>query len=165
MLPQQANSQTPWMMTEGGKDAIFKLLNRAALPGVGDELQLVDLPGPLFSTPAVWTDGSSNAWIFMGFSDVVQAYRLQTNGSGVSMLVGIWHTSPGQTGGEGTSPVVANGIVFVAFDGGDRRARRTRTATSCGTARTEPEVDRPACTGRARSSRTAGSTAPIRTET
>lgn len=117
MLPQQPSSQTPWMMTEGGKDAVLKLLNRAALPGVGNELQLVDLPGPLFSTPAVWTDGSSNAWLFMGFSDVVQAYRLQTNGSGVSSLVGIWHTSPGQTGGEGTSPVVANGIIFVAFDG------------------------------------------------
>jgi outer membrane protein assembly factor BamB len=116
ILPQQPNSQTPWMMTEGGKDAVLKLLNRAALPGVGNELQLLDLPGALFSTPAVWSDASSNTWLFMGFSDVVQAYRLETNGSGQSQLVGIWHASPAQTGGEGTSPVVANGIVFVAFD-------------------------------------------------
>jgi outer membrane protein assembly factor BamB len=117
MLPDQPSSQTPWMLAQGGKDAILKLVNRAALPGVGNELQLIDLPAGLFSTPAVWTDSSSNAWLFLGFSDVVQAYKLETNGSGLSQLVGIWNSSPGNTQGEGTSPVVANGIVFVAFDG------------------------------------------------
>ena len=117
MLPTQAASQTPWMLVQGGKDAVLKLINRAAMPGLGNELQLIDLPSGLFSTPAVWTDASNNAWIFMGFSDVVVAYRLQTNSSGVSQLVGIWQNSAGSTGGEGTSPVVANGIVFVAFDG------------------------------------------------
>jgi PQQ-like domain len=115
MLPAQASSQTPWMLTEGGKDGVLKLINRAAMPGVGGELQLIDMPGGLFSAPAVWTDGSNNAWIFLGFSYVVEAFRLQTY-SGVSKLVGVWQSSPGQTGGEGTSPVVANGIVFVAFD-------------------------------------------------
>jgi outer membrane protein assembly factor BamB len=117
ILPDQPKSQTPWMMVQGGKDAILKLLNRAALPGVGGELQLVDLPAGLFSTPAVWTDASSNAWIFMGFSNGVEAYRLETNSSGASELVEIWQSTAGSTGGEGTSPVVANGIVFVAFDG------------------------------------------------
>jgi outer membrane protein assembly factor BamB len=117
MLPTQTASQTPWMLVQGGKDAVLKLINRAALPGVGNELQLIDLPSGLFSTPAVWTDPSNNAWIFMGFPDVVEAYQLQTNSSGVSQLVGIWQSSPASTGGEGTSPVVANGIVFVAFDG------------------------------------------------
>jgi outer membrane protein assembly factor BamB len=115
MLPQQPSSQTPWMLVQGGKDAILKLVNRAALPGVGNELQLIDLPGGLFSTPAVWTDASSNAWIFLGFSNVVEDYRLQTK-SGVSKLALIWQSSVGSTGGEGTSPVVADGIVFVAFD-------------------------------------------------
>jgi len=118
ILPDQANSQTPWMLVQGGKDAVLKLLNRAALgsPQVGGELQLIDLPAGLFSTPAVWTDASNNAWIFLGFSNVVQAYKLETNGSGISQLVGIWQSSAGSTGGEGTSPAVANGIVFVAFD-------------------------------------------------
>lgn len=115
MLPAQGSSQTPWMMVEGGKDAVLKLVNRAAMPGVGGELQLIDLPGGLFSTPAVWTDGSNNAWIFMGFSYVVEAFRLQTY-SGASKLVGVWQANAGETSGEGTSPVVANGIVFVAFD-------------------------------------------------
>jgi outer membrane protein assembly factor BamB len=117
MLPAQSSSQTPLMLVQGGKDAVLKLLNRAALPGVGNELQLVDLPAGLFSSPAIWTDASSNAWVLMGFSYVVEAYRLQTNGSGVSQLVSVWQSTPGQTNGEGTTPVVANGIVFVAFDG------------------------------------------------
>jgi len=116
MLPEQASSQTPWMLVQGGKDAILKLVNRAALPGVGGELQLIDLPGGLFSTPAVWTDASNNAWIFLGFSNVVESYRLQTNGKGASSLKLMWQSSAGSTGGEGTSPVVADGIVFVAFD-------------------------------------------------
>jgi outer membrane protein assembly factor BamB len=117
ILPSQTSSQTPLMLVQGGKDAILKLLNRAALPGIGGELQVLDLPNGLFSTPAVWADASSSAWIFLGFNDVVQAFRLETNGSGMSQLVGIWQSSAGSTSGEGTSPVVANGIVFVAFDG------------------------------------------------
>jgi outer membrane protein assembly factor BamB len=116
MLPQQPSSQTPWMLVQGGKDAVLKLVNRAALPGVGNELQLINLPGGLFSTPAVWAGASNNAWIFLGFSSVVEAYELQTNGKGVSSLKLMWQSSAGSTGGEGTSPAVANGIVFVAFD-------------------------------------------------
>jgi outer membrane protein assembly factor BamB len=117
MLPPQTASQTPLMLVEGGKDAVLKLVNRQALPGVGNELQLIDLPQALFSTPAVWTDVSNHAWIFAGFSYVIAAYRLKTNSSGQSQLVEIWNASPGQTGGEGTSPVVAGGMVFVAYDG------------------------------------------------
>jgi outer membrane protein assembly factor BamB len=117
LLPVQSMSQTPLMMVQGGKDAKLKLLDRSPLPGLGGELQEIDLPNGLFSTPAVWSDASNNAWVFMGFTDVVQGFRLQTNGSGVSQLVGIWQSNAGSTSGEGTSPVVANGIVFVAFDG------------------------------------------------
>ncbi|MGC1379562.1 MAG: PQQ-binding-like beta-propeller repeat protein [Candidatus Baltobacteraceae bacterium] len=116
MLPEQASSQTPWMLVQGGKDAVLKLVNRAELPGVANELQLIDLPGELFSTPAVWTTNAGQAWIFLGFPGVVQAYRLETK-AGQSRLVGIWNSSPGQTGKEGTTPVVANGMVFIAYDG------------------------------------------------
>lgn len=116
MLPEQPNSQTPWMLVQGGKDAVLKLLNRAALPGVGNELQTIDLPQGLFSNPAVWIDSSNNPWIFLGFSSEVDAYGLHTNGSGISTLVKKWSSSPGATYGEGTSPAVADGIVFIAFD-------------------------------------------------
>lgn len=117
MLPSQSHSQTPWMLVQGGKDAVLKLVNRAALPGVGNELQLINLPDGLFSTPAVWTDSSNSAWIFMGFPSVVQGYRLHTTAQGISKLALMWQSNAGQTGGEGTSPAVADGIVFVAFDG------------------------------------------------
>jgi outer membrane protein assembly factor BamB len=117
MLPDQGMSQTPWMLVQAGKDAVLKLVNRAAMPGVGNELQLIDLPGALFSSPAVWTDNSGAAWVFLGFPEVVQAYRLETNASGASQLVDIWNASPGSTQKEGTTPVVANGILFIAYDG------------------------------------------------
>lgn len=117
LLPLQSQSQTPLMLVQGGKDAVLKLLDRAALPGVGNELQLLDLPQGLFSAPAVASDASGNAWVFLGFSYVVIGYKLKTNGSGQSQLVQIWQSSPAQTNGEGTSPVVANGMVFVAYDG------------------------------------------------
>jgi outer membrane protein assembly factor BamB len=116
MLPEQGSSQTPWMLVQGGKDRVLKLVNRAALPGVGNELQLISLPKELFSTPAVWTTNSGQAWIFLGFPNVVQAYRLETT-SGQSRLVGIWASSPGQSAKAGSTPVVANGMVFIAYDG------------------------------------------------
>lgn len=117
LLPAQASSTTPYMLVEGGKDAILKLLNRAALPGVGGELQEINLPGGLFSAPAIWTDPGGNVWVYLGFSNVVVAYRLQTNGSGVSQLTGVWQMDVGSSYGEGSSPVVADGMVFSAFDG------------------------------------------------
>ncbi|HEY6485394.1 MAG TPA: PQQ-binding-like beta-propeller repeat protein [Candidatus Cybelea sp.] len=116
LLPRQPSSTTPLMLAQGGKDAVLRLVDRASLPGVGGELQMINLPSALFSTPAVWTDASNSAWIFMGFPSVVQAYRLETSASGVSQLVGIWQNAAGSTV-LGTSPVVANGIVFVAFNG------------------------------------------------
>jgi outer membrane protein assembly factor BamB len=115
LLPRRPLSSTPLMLVQGGKDQILRLVNRNPLPGVAGELQEISLSWPLFSTPAVWTDSTNRVWIFMGFPQAVAAYRLATRG-GNSRLVGIWQSSAGQTGGEGTSPVVSNGIVFVAFD-------------------------------------------------
>lgn len=116
LLPRQAGSKTPLLLAQGGKDAIFRLVNRAHLPGVAGELQELNLQGPLFSTPAVWTDSSNRAWIFIGLSQELDAYRVETSG-GKTHLVAAWQSQAGQTQGEGTSPVVSNGIVFAAFDG------------------------------------------------
>jgi outer membrane protein assembly factor BamB len=115
-LPRQPASHTPFMMAQGGKDQILRLVDRAPLPGVAHELQRIHLPSLVYSTPAVWTDGSKHAWVFVVLPSVVDAFRLETDGNGRSRLVGIWEAHPGQTGGEGTSPVVANGMVFVAYD-------------------------------------------------
>jgi outer membrane protein assembly factor BamB len=117
LLPRQPASRTPLMLVQGGKDQVLKLVNRAPLPGVAGELQTLDLAGRLFSTPAVWTDPSDRVWIFMGFSQEIDAYRLATDARGSSRLVPMWRANAGQTAGEGTSPVVSNGIVFDALDG------------------------------------------------
>jgi hypothetical protein len=116
ILPRQSSSDTPLMLVRGGKDAVLKLINRAGLPGVGGDLQLIDLPARLFSTPAVWTDPANNAWIFIGYPSAIEAHRLETNASVVSQLVGVWQNAAGLTV-LGTSPVVAKGIVFVALNG------------------------------------------------
>jgi len=116
MLPRQNGSSTPLLLVQGGKDSIFRLVNRASLPGVGGELQELNLPGALFSAPAVWTDAQKRDWIYLGFSNIVLAYRVVTQG-GKTQLVLAWQKQPGSTSGEGTSPVVSNGMVFVAFDG------------------------------------------------
>jgi outer membrane protein assembly factor BamB len=117
LLPRQPASRTPLMLVQGGKDEVLSLVNRAPLPGVGGELQKVTLVGRLFSTPAVWTDSAKRAWVFLGMSDEVDAFRLATDASGASRLVRVWRAPAGHTERQGTSPVVSNGFVFDAFDG------------------------------------------------
>lgn len=115
VLPRQPRSRTPLMIAQGGKDAILRLVNRAPLPGIAHEIQEISLPSGLFSTPAVWTEGD-RTWLFIGFPQAVDAYVLVTDAAGDSRLRGVWRSRAGSTGGEGTSPVVSNGVVFVAFD-------------------------------------------------
>ncbi len=115
MIPRQNGSATPLTLVEGGKDGTLRLVDRAHLPGVGGELQRLTIAGALFSTPAVWTDPTGHAWVFLGLSGEVDGYRVVTAG-GKTHLVGAWRSTAGSTYGEGTSPVVANGMVFVAMD-------------------------------------------------
>ncbi|HTU69362.1 MAG TPA: PQQ-binding-like beta-propeller repeat protein [Candidatus Baltobacteraceae bacterium] len=116
LLPVQSTSTTPLMLVQGGKDSTLRLLNRSPLPGVGGELQEIDLPDRLYATPAVWTNPAGVTYIFFGLPNQIDAYELETNGAGASSLVEAWSASDGSTSGEGTSPVVSNGIVFVAMD-------------------------------------------------
>jgi outer membrane protein assembly factor BamB len=115
MLPRQSASRTPLVLAQGGKDAILRLVDRAHLPGVGHELQEITLSDGLFSTPAMWVDGAGRAWLFIGLPQTVEAYRFVTENGNSALLHG-WSVHAGQSSGEGSSPVVSNGIVFVAFD-------------------------------------------------
>jgi outer membrane protein assembly factor BamB len=112
LLPRQNNSSTPLMMVQGGKDRVLRLLDRAHLGGVGHPLQNVELPDRLFGAPAVWTDAHGTAWIFIDLSDGVHAYGLVT-ANGKSRLQPAWHARVPSTR-EGSSVVVAGGVVFVA---------------------------------------------------
>jgi outer membrane protein assembly factor BamB len=111
MLPKQPASNTPLMAVEGGKDGVLKLLNRKHLGGVGGEIQDLNLSNEIFTAPAVWTDRRGVCWIFVGTSSAVAAFQLVTV-NGASSLKGVWSVPTG-----GTSPVVANGIVFAATSG------------------------------------------------
>jgi len=116
LLPRQNASRTPLMLVQGGKDSIFRLLDRSRLPGVGHEMQEITLPNRLYASPAIWTDPSNRVWIYIGLPDELDSFRLVTDSQGHSRLVQEWQSNAGSTNGEGTSPVVSNGMVFVAFD-------------------------------------------------
>jgi outer membrane protein assembly factor BamB len=64
----------------------------------------------------VWLDGDKRTWIVLGLAGGVRAYRVETDAHGRTRLVHAWSANAGQTQ-EGTSPVVNNGIVFVAMNG------------------------------------------------
>ncbi len=116
ILPRERNSRTPLLAVQGGKDGILRLLDRQHLGHVGGELQRIDIGAALFSSPAVWSDPQNRTWIFLGLPDGVRAFRLQTDARGNSRLVKAWTANIGQTN-EGTSPIVSNGVVFVAMSG------------------------------------------------
>jgi outer membrane protein assembly factor BamB len=78
-------------------------------------LQQIDLVSALFSAPAVWRDSHGRTWIYVGLGDGLRAFRVTTNANGSSRLEEAWRAHAGQTG-EGTSPIVENGVVFVAMD-------------------------------------------------
>jgi outer membrane protein assembly factor BamB len=116
LLPRLSGSRTPLTLVQGGKDAILRLVDRAPLRGVGHELQEIRLPTQLFATPAVWSSGNRTR-VFIALPDEVEAFAVTIGSNGATQLRGVWRSRAGHTAGEGTSPVVSNGIVFVAFDG------------------------------------------------
>lgn len=73
ILPKQANSLTPYMMVQAGKDSTLRLINRQNLSGqggpnhVGGEIQALPLPqgDDVDTQPAVWTDASGVTWVFV----------------------------------------------------------------------------------------------------
>jgi outer membrane protein assembly factor BamB len=111
LLPRQANSKTPLLAVQGGKDTILRLFDRMQL---GRELQHIELGDQLYSAPAVWNDRRRSTWVFLGLGDGVYAYRVTTQ-EGRSRLESAWHARLPE--GEGGTPVVGGGIVFVALSG------------------------------------------------
>jgi len=111
-----------------GKDACVRLLNIADLSGqggpahVGGELSSQNLyPGNnscgsasdvVIAQPAVWVNPADfSSWVYVaGKWAAVVAYKIVLNGAGKPSLVPQWTwQNPGST-----SPVVANGVVYVA---------------------------------------------------
>lgn len=112
MLPRQAASRTPLLALQGGKDGMLRLLNREHLGGVGGEVSQFSLGSGLYSAPAVARDRAGRTWVYVGTDAGVTALQIATSSDGKSALRRIWSSDTG-----GTSPIVANGIVYVETDG------------------------------------------------
>jgi outer membrane protein assembly factor BamB len=115
LLPRQAESATPLMAVQGGKDSKLRLFDRTHLDGIGATMQTLDLGSELFSAPAVWTEHDGTTLVILGLADGVRAYKLTTQNR-KSRLDSAWHSAL-TLGREGSSAVVADGVVFVATSG------------------------------------------------
>src|SRR5450631_2000389 len=118
ILPVPLISKYQHLAVQGGKDATLRLLNLQNLSGagnpgnVGGEIgSIVNIPqgGGLLSQPAVWVNPADNStWIFVVNGSGASGLRLNFDGSGNPSLAVQW-----QNGQSGTSPVVANNMVFL----------------------------------------------------
>ena len=114
LLPRQSDSATPLLAVQGGKDGVLRLFDRARLGGRA-QLQTLPLGNELFSAPAVWSGPRDATYVFLGLGDGVRAFHLTTSDR-TSRLVPAWHANlAGAVAG--SSPVVANGVLFVATSG------------------------------------------------
>jgi outer membrane protein assembly factor BamB len=122
ILPMLPESAIPHLAVQGGKDAKLRLLNLDNLSGqggpghTGGEIgPLVDVPqgGQVLTAPAVWINPADSS-----VSVII------TNGSGVSALHVVTgdDVTPGlrplwQNPNGGTTPIVANGVIYYAGSG------------------------------------------------
>ena len=126
ILPAPPGSTVAHVGLQSGKDAKLRLLDLADLSGqggpghVGGELQNINLPqgGVVLTAPAVWVNPANGAtWVFVANGSGISGLKLGLNASNVPQLAtaapDVWTKTPG-----GTSPVVANGMVFYSgYDG------------------------------------------------
>ena len=102
---------------QAGKDAVLRLINLANLSGqggpgfIGGELQLLAVPqgGGVLTAPAVWVNpGHGTTWVFVANQSGISGLRLIFP-SGVPTLEKRWQSASG-----GTSPLVANNVLYYA---------------------------------------------------
>ena len=123
MLPYIPTSKTPYLLVQGGKDFVLRLVNRQNLSGmggpghVGGELQTISTPGgngcEILTQPAVWTDpATGQVWVFVADGCKLGAFKVVTDNTGVTQLQASWTLSL-----NGTSPLVVNGVLYIATSG------------------------------------------------
>jgi hypothetical protein len=122
LLPSLAASRYPHLGLQSGKDGLIRLLDLDNLssrgrPGqVGGELQTIPVPqsGEVLTAPAIWVDpGSGIPWVFLANDSGISGLQLTADAGGTPALLPVWTRPEG-----GTSPVVANGIVFYVGEAG-----------------------------------------------
>jgi hypothetical protein len=107
---------TSRLVAQGGKDGKIRLLSLSRLKGTrphkGHELQIVSTPSgsELFTAPAVWRSGN-RIWLIAADGGGTQAWSLSGG-----KLHSVW-----RNGNNGTSPVIAGGLLWVYDQGGGLR--------------------------------------------
>jgi outer membrane protein assembly factor BamB len=117
LIPMPATSNYRHVAAQSGKEGKIALLNLDNLSGqggpghIGGELQKIDVPqgGEVLTTPAVWVnpaDGTS--WLFVTNDSGIAGLQVTVTG-GTPTLTPRWQHGPG-----GSSPLVANGVLYYA---------------------------------------------------
>ena len=119
ILPVPRNSSVQHLAVQGGKDALLRLLNLDDLSGhsapgyTGGEVGTpipVPQSGEVLTQPAVWVNpADGQTWVFVATDRGLAGLELQVAGNGMPSLQPAW-----QEGSGGTSPIVANGILYQA---------------------------------------------------
>lgn len=132
VLTAPAGVSTTQLAVQGGKDAKLRLLNLDNLSGqggpgrLGGELQLINVPqgGEVLTQPAAWVnpaDGTS--WVFVSNGNGISGLQV-VNRNGAATLVPQWTVPTG-----GTSPIVANGVLYYLTGSGARALNPATGAT------------------------------------
>ena len=131
IVPAPASSKVPNLAVQGGKDAKLRLLNLDNLSGMGGpghqggELQLIDVPqgGEVLTQPAAWVNPADNSsWIFVSNGSGISGLKVVAT-NGPPTLVPQWRMPTG-----GTSPVLANGVLYYLTGNGARALNPTTGA-------------------------------------
>jgi photosystem II stability/assembly factor-like uncharacterized protein len=137
ILPVPATSMVQHLAVQGGKDHMLRLLNLDNLSGqggighTGGEIgTVIDLPQcagsapgscteELLTAPAVWRNpADQSTWVFVATYTGLAGMRLQVDGNGLPGLQTMWLDRGGTSGsGAGSSPLVANGVLYEAHSG------------------------------------------------
>jgi PQQ-like domain len=124
VLPVLPGSTVPHLAVQSGKDAKIRLLDLDDLSGaggpghVGGELQKINVPqgGQVLTTPVVWMDpADGGVWVVIANNSGISGLQAVVDGLGNPSLVSRWTDAGG-----GTSPIVANGILYYAGSAGVR---------------------------------------------
>ena len=117
ILPVPATSNVQHLALQSGKDGMLRLLNLADLSGAGGPGHLggsVGAPFPVpqgnavVQQPATWINPADNStWVFVVNGNGASGLRLNIDVNGTPSLVTQWNNGP-----SGTSPIVANNMLF-----------------------------------------------------
>jgi hypothetical protein len=137
LLPTPSTSKVKHLMLQGAKEpttgtpAPIRLLDLDNLSSMGAPGKLggeiYTLPGgvpqgnEILTQPAVWVNpADSSTWVFIANDSGISALKLVIDGTGNPTL-----TSPWMNGNGGSSPIVANNILYYAGNGAGRNGDNT----------------------------------------